>query len=463
MENKFWEYFKEICKIPRESGNEENIANYIVNFAKERNLEYHKDSLNNVIVYKKATDTERENETICLQGHIDMVCQKAKGSNHDFEKDPIEIVVEENIVKAKDTTLGADNGIGLSYILTILDSNEIKHPNLECIFTVEEETTMKGALSLDYTKIKSKRIISIDNEEEDKISIGSMGIREYWAEKNVEYTSIFNKENFTAFTLEFFNFKGGHSGIDIGDKERVNPIKLFADSFKNLEIYIENLECGSRPNAIPVECKIDFVVANKDIDKLNNIISDLKSKEIHGNVSIEEKELPEKAITKENSLEILNVVNEYKNGVLASEDGKPLLTSNFAILKKEEDKVKIVVSFRNSVVNLAKEYTNYVKRIFNAYNFTLFYIDEYPAYEAKETNHLISTAVEIYEKMYGKKIVPAPVNGALECGAFSDKIDNLEFIAVGPNIYNAHSIDEYVEIDSANKMYNYVVNLIENI
>lgn len=463
MKNKFWSFFEQICKIPRESGNEGEIANYLVDFAKERNLKYYKDELNNVVIYKDATDENKKEEVIALQGHIDMVCEKAKGSTHDFTKDAIEIVKEEKILRAKDTTLGADNGIGLSYILTILDSNEIKHPNLECIFTIEEETTMKGALNLDYSKIKSKRIISIDNEEEDKISIGSMGIREYWASKEVSYIETNKLEKPHSYTLDLYGFKGGHSGADIADAERVNPIKLFAKMFTSLDMYIENIDGGTKPNAIPVECKVSFCIEEKDTQKLNEIISNLEGEEIYGKYTLEEKEVENLAITKENTKEIINCINEYKNGVLAKENGKIQLTSNFGLVKKDGDKVNIIVSFRNNVINLAEEYTKYVKYIFSAYNFVMSYIDEYPAYETKGTNYLIEKSVEIYEEMFGKTVVPAPVNGALECGAFSDKIENLEFIAVGPNIYNAHSIDEYVEIESAEKMYKYVVKLIENI
>ena len=461
IKNNFWAFFQEISKIPRESENEKGIADYIENFAKERNLKYVRDELHNIVIYKDATDEARKDEVIALQGHQDMVCQKTKESKHNFLTDPIEIIKEKDILKALDTTLGADNGMGVSFMLSILDSKDIKHPNLECIFTVQEETSMKGALNLPFDKIKTKRIISLDNEEDDKICIGSMGIREYNAERKVTETSISGKD---VYELEFYNFKGGHSGIDIKDKTRTNTNKLLANTLRDLNVYLIDINGGTKANAIPYETKAIFAIDSENVSKLKDRIEELKNSNLYGKMKFVKLDNNySKAITKEDSKEVIDCILEYRNGVLEQNSDGALLTSNFGVMSRKGDVIEIIVSFRNKVVSLAENFTAEMKELYNKHGFKLTYIDEYPAYETKGTNDLIEKSAAIYEKMFGKKVTVESVEGALECGAFAFNIEGVEFIAIGPNIHNAHSVDEYVEIESANNMYKYTIELLENL
>ena len=225
---KVMKYFEEISKIPRKSGEEDKIVEYLKNFAIERNLEYYTDNYRNIIIKKNATPGKENNKPIALQAHTDMICEKTPESKHDFSKDGLDLYVEDDFIKAKGTTLGADNGIGVAIILAVLDCEKIKAPKLECIFTSEEETTMLGAINLDLDNIESNRIISLDNGKEGKILVSSAECNE-WKGK-VNFTR--EKTAKPGFELVYDNFKGGHSGGNIGDETRGNPIKLAIEILK---------------------------------------------------------------------------------------------------------------------------------------------------------------------------------------------------------------------------------------
>lgn len=220
----YLDYFFEISKIPRKSGEEKKIADYLVKFAKERELKYYRDEIDNVIIWKEASTGYENKGILALQSHTDMICEKILESVHDFSNDKLDIYIEDDFVKARGTTLGADNGVGVAYMLSILDSKEIKAPKLECIFTVQEETTMNGARFIDETKLLSNRMISFDNFSESDMWVSSANSKEWELKSNIEYDNI-SEEN-TTYKFELKDFMGGHSGLDIGDLDRVNPIKL---------------------------------------------------------------------------------------------------------------------------------------------------------------------------------------------------------------------------------------------
>jgi len=268
----FLKYFYEISKIPRKSGNEEKIAKYLIEFAKERNLKYYTDSKFNVIIWKDASIGYEDKEILGFQCHTDMVCEKVDGSNHDFLKDSLDLIIENGFLKAKDTTLGADNGIGVAYILEILDSN-LNTPKLECIFTSTEETTMEGVRFLDGNILKSKRIISFDNFLDTEILVSSATAKR-WVSK-IYMKRQEKDENLIYYKLDISGFKGGHSGIDIWNKKRGNPIKIVADMLNELEsISISEIKGGSSENVIPRDIKIVFAIEKSE----RGIIEKIESK-----------------------------------------------------------------------------------------------------------------------------------------------------------------------------------------
>ena len=289
----FLNYFYEISKIPRKSGNEEKIAKYLIEFAKERNLKYYTDNKFNVVIWKDASIGYEDKEILGFQCHTDMVCEKVDGSTHDFLKDSLKLKVEDGYIKTYGTTLGADNGIGVSYILEILDSN-LKTPKLECIFTTQEETTMEGARFLDGNILKSKRIISFDNFLDTEILISSATAKRWISKIYMKRQE--KDENLIYYKLDISGFKGGHSGIDIWDKKRGNPIKIVANNLNELEsIRVVEISDGSSENVIPRDIKVVFAIEEKERGILEKIENNLESlKKVYGNIDIYLKELEDK-------------------------------------------------------------------------------------------------------------------------------------------------------------------------
>ena len=271
--NKLIDFFKEISKIPRNSKCEEKIADYLCDFAKKRNLWYKKDKNNNVIIKRKASIGYENKNTILFQAHTDMVCVKTKESKHDFSKDPIEIIQNERILKAKDTSLGADDGIGVAILMLLLDENEIKLPNIECLFTTEEEIGMNGARSFNYSDIEAKYLINLDGEEENTAIVGCAGgvTTEYTKEVNISEC-----KDKKVYTLEINGLYGGHSGVDI-DKGRMNSNYLAAnllDDIKDIEII--SWKGGTKDNAIANSTSVIFASSNDSFkDLIDNKVESL--------------------------------------------------------------------------------------------------------------------------------------------------------------------------------------------
>ena len=341
----FLKYFYEISKIPRKSGNEEKIAKYLIEFAKERNLKYYTDSKFNVIIWKDASIGYEDKEILGFQCHTDMVCEKVDGSNHDFLKDSLDLIIENGFLKAKDTTLGADNGIGVAYILEILDSN-LNTPALECIFTSTEETTMEGVRFLDGNILKSKRIISFDNFLDTEILISSATAKR-WVSKI--YMKRQEKDgNLIYYKLDISGFKGGHSGIDIWDKKRGNPIKIVVDNLNELEsIRVVEISGGSSENVIPRDINVVFAIEESEKDILEKIGNNLESlKKVYGNIDIYLRELEDEEkeeigiYSKEDSKKLLEYIVNYKNGPLEyDEEGNIILSGNLGRIESFENYV----------------------------------------------------------------------------------------------------------------------------
>lgn len=270
-------YFEEISKIPRMSGKEEKIADYVEEFAKKRNLKYKRDQYGNLIVVKESV-INKDKESVILQCHLDMVCEKENNISHDFEKDGLEIYVENDCIKANGTTLGADNGIGIAIILEILNSNEIQYPRIEAIFTVQEETTMLGAKVIDTSSLLAKKMICLDNMNQEELVIGCAGAKIF--EYEIKGNTINNiSDDFCSVRISMTGFKGGHSGKDISEK-RGNPIKEMGYLLKNIdnnyELYIKNINGGRKVNVIPRECYCDIYIKKDEIEKIGREIEALK-------------------------------------------------------------------------------------------------------------------------------------------------------------------------------------------
>ena len=465
----FLKYFYEISKIPRKSGNEEKIAKYLIEFAKERNLKYYTDSKFNVVIWKDASIGYEDKEILGFQCHTDMVCEKIDGSTHDFLKDSIKLKVEDGYIKTYDTTLGADNGIGVSYILEILDSN-LKTPKLECIFTTQEETTMEGVRFLDGNILKSRRIISFDNFLDTEILISSATAKR-WVSK-IYMKRQEKDENLIYYKLDISGFKGGHSGIDIWDKKRGNPIKIVVDSLNELEsIRVVEISGGSSENVIPRDIKVVFAIEESEKDILEKIGNNLESlKKVYGNIDIYLKELEDKEkeeikiYSKEDTKRLLEYIVNYKNGPLEyDEEGNVILSGNLGRIESFENYVLLKYSVRYNDKKIGEKLVSEIEEDMKKYNVICEESSYMLGYEEPKESKLLNIVEKVYIEVMGNIPKKKKSQACLECGYLGQKIENLEYIAIAPNIFDAHSPKERVEIASANNVWKIVEKIIGKI
>lgn len=464
----FLKYFYEISKIPRKSGNEEKIAKYLIKFAKERNLKYYTDSKFNVIIWKDASIGYEDKEILGFQCHTDMVCEKVDGSGHDFLKDSLDLIIENKFLKAKDTTLGADNGIGVAYILEILDSN-LNTPKLECIFTSTEETTMEGVRFLDGNILKSKRIISFDNFLDTEILVSSATAKR-WVSK-IYMKRQEKDENLIYCKLNMSGFKGGHSGIDIWNKKRGNPIKIVADILNEFQsISISEIKGGSSENVIPRDIKVVFAIEENERDILEKIESKLEIiKKVYGNICIYLRELEEKEkgqiriYSKEDSKRLLEYIVNYKNGPLEyDKEGNVILSGNLGRIESFENYVLLKYSVRYNDKKIGEKLVSEIEENMEKYNVICEESSYMLGYEEPKESKLLDIVEKAYIEVMGNIPKKKKSQACLECGYLGQKIENLEYIAIAPNIFDAHSPKERVEIASANKVWKIIEELIEN-
>ena len=480
-------FFKEISAIPRKSGEEKAIREYLENFAKERNLEYETDKYENIVIRKRINDSD---VFLGLQAHTDMICEKNQDVQHDFSKDPITLFFEEDMIFANGTTLGADNGIGVAIILAVLDSVETAY-NIEGIFTVQEETTMIGAIEIDKNMIKSRKIISLDNGKEGKVLVSSANCNE-WA---VEFQAKKEKCKYSEiYELSYSNFLGGHSGGNIGEENRGNPIKLLAEAIKTVEEFaIIDIFGGSRVNVIPRDANIKFAVNDSKglfnlkqvlekqrqeypmaqivLEKVeNNEIQIIENdEEIEGNkedfinVFEEQKNNLQYAFSTESSRKIIEILLEIKHGALQrDEKNNVILSSNLADIKIEEEKVIIEFSERANRKDLEKNLLKQISEFLERNELKIVWHQELKGVEKNPNSKLLNKTKDVYKKLYNKEMEEVVSQGVVEGGFFADKIENCEYICIGPNTYDVHSPKERLSISSLQRVWEYLKELLKN-
>ena len=440
-------YFEEIMNIPRESGKEEKIAQYLIDYAKENNLEYHLGKYNTVFFRKN----NNSNKTIILQAHSDMVCVST--NNYDFDNKGIPFYIDGDYYRAKNTSLGADDGIGVAIILAILQEHE-NMPNIEVMITTQEETTMLGAMNFDYSKITGKTLISLDGIKEADIESSSAGMCSITLNKKISYSS--RKNN--TYKLSIKGFRGGHSGDDI-DKNRCNAIKLIASILKRLNCtQISNIEIGTRDNVIPSEGYVIFS-SEYDADTIKNEIEnfnfDLSKEDSNFHYDIETLDTSE-AI--EQSDDIVNLLNDLKNGLLEtySDDGFPLLSSNIGKVSIETDKVTIKYSIRSSDKSKEEDLINETKKTAEKYGFELVVDSIKPFLPFKEKSKIRELLAESYKDLYGKDTTIKKIHACMEGGILSSNIQDLDICTIAPTIENCHSVNENVSISSTERVYKWL-------
>lgn len=454
-------FFKEISDIPRGSGNEEEIRDYLVDFAKKRNLEYYTDEYFNVIIRKPASKGYEDKDYLGFQGHTDMICEKEDLSSHNFEKDPIELIKDGDFIKANGTTLGADNGIGVAVMLAILDDNSLKSPKIECIFTVQEETTMIGAKLIDVNQIKSKRIISLDNGKEGKMVISSANCMEWYGKVNKEYIEL---EDAKTYELEYSNFMGGHSGGNIADVKRGNPIKLGIEILSRFDdIYLNKICGGSRVNVIPRDFKVEFSCSRDISSAINDEIA--KQKDFYGDdveISLKEIESEKKAFSKDTTMKIINFVNSYNNGALKfDENNNVMLSANFGAINEFEDYFRLEYSLRSNNMSYRDAYLENLEKQVRENDIEIIWEQELNGFEPDYTSDLVCMTSKVYKELFGKEIEKIIIQEVVEGGFFKARMGNVEYICIGANTFDIHSPKERVSISSLERTWRLIRNIIE--
>jgi dipeptidase D len=450
----FWKFFWDISQIPRRSGSENKTINYLIKFAKQNNFRYYSDNFNNIIIYKD----NQAPKTIGLQAHIDMICEKEPFSKHNFDTDPLQLMVENGFVSARHTSLGADNGIGVAYILAILES-DIKNVNFECIFTSSEEIDMSGAKNIDASKLITRQIISFDNFREDELVIGSTSA--------AGWTAIFNSpkianKNDILHKITLKGFLGGHSGIDISDASRGNPIKIMCHlltTFSNIKLASINSNKDGQMNAIPTSCEAIFSIDNIVAEKIKKELTSLKKK--FPNASITQKTVKslEPVFSKIDTQKIFALVDNFDQNIRLDPHGI-LFSANFGRLETIKNQVLGAFSMRTNSQQLQK---THIKKIESNIKKNDFIINDFLFIPIGRQNNgselVLKTALE-YELFFQKTPQIIKTNGCLEWSFFTTKIPNLEFVTFAPNILNAHSTHERLDITSANRVFNFLKKLL---
>ncbi len=469
-------YFAEICKIPHGSGNEKELSDFLVKFAKDRNLWVHQDSLYNVIIKKPASKGYENLPPIILQGHMDMVCEKNKDKVHDFTKDAIELIIKDDFLKANGTTLGADNGIAVAMSLALLDSEKIPHPSLEVLVTTSEETGMFGANVVDPSLFDSKILINIDTETEGTfISCCAGGVR----------TNIFFPLQYANLSDEYIycnisikGLLGAHSGTGI-NKERGNAIKLLARALHSINLYhsifIKEINGGSKENVIPRESEATIAVKKQDLDAVKNILCDLEKtyKEEYrvneSTVSIifdTNSSIVEQVFTKELTEKIISAILLSPNGVQNMSldiEGLVETSCNVGVIRTLEDKISIDSSIRSSVASKKYDLLEKFKMLAKLLDAEINVTGDYPAWEYNQNSHLRDIFIKTYEETYGEQPIITAVHAGLECGIFLKKFENIDMIAFGPSIYYAHTPEEKLSLSSLARTWEFFKAILLNI
>lgn len=471
-----WNYFYEITQIPRPSKKEEKIIAYLLEFAKKHNLEVKKDDAGNVLITKPATKGKENLPTVILQGHVDMVCEKNSGTKHDFDNDPIETYVDGEWLKAKGTTLGADNGMGVAAALTILASDTIEHGKLECLFTVDEETGLTGAYALGKDFLNGDILINLDTEEEGEIYIGCAG------GKITTVTFDYKKQDIPAnyfwFRVQVNGLNGGHSGSEIhkglGNANKILNRYLWALSRK-FDLALAEIDGGNLHNAIAREAYaiagIPYSHKEDVIVELNTLAPDieaeLKAVDPNLKMTVSSTDTPAFIIDKDTTSNLLNGIYACPHGVLAMSHEIPGLvetSTNLASVKmKEGDKIVITTSQRSSTNSLKDDAGNIVNAVFTLAKAKVEHSAGYPGWKPNPDSKVLAVAKKAYKDLFGKEAEIMAIHAGLECGLFLEKYPHLDMISCGPTIRNAHSPEEQIEIASVEKWWNFLLETLKNI
>lgn len=469
-------YFEEVCQVPRPSKREGKIIAYLKAFGEKQGLETITDEAGNVLIRKPATPGMENRKTVVLQSHMDMVCEKNGGVEHDFLTDPIETVVDGEWLRAKGTTLGADNGIGIATELAVLAADDIEHGPLECVFTVDEETGLTGAFAMKQGFMNGDILINLDSEDEGELFIGCAGGANTTAV--FTYQSIPAPQDYFYFQVAVKGLTGGHSGDDI-NKGRANANKLLVRFLTQLAskytLYLCEIDGGNLHNAIPREAHALCAVPMKDKESVR-VDLNIYTAELENEFSVTEPNLQtelssespcKEAIDTETTSRLLKSLYAVHNGVYAMSQDIPGLvetSSNLASVKQVEgNQIKVVTSQRSSILSSRKDMSEMIRSAFTLGGAEVSTGDGYPGWKPNPSSPILKVAVESYKKLFGVDPKVKAIHAGLECGLFLEKYPSLDMVSFGPTLRGVHSPDERMLIPTVDKFWRHLLDILVHI
>ena len=468
-----WNHFADLNAVPRASKKEEQVRQFMVDFGNSLGLETLEDEIGNVIIKKPASPGMENRKTVILQSHLDMVHQKNNDTDFDFATQGIDMLIDGDWVRAKGTTLGADNGLGVAAIMAILKSSDIKHPPIEALFTIDEETGMTGAQNLNGSLLEGRILLNLDTEEDDEIGIGCAGGIDVTASRDYDLLNVDDSETY-GIKITVKGLNGGHSGMEI-HKGLGNSNKILGRLLQSLsaEYQIAQVNGGGLRNAIPREAWALIVVNNDDVAKVSRELEDA-AWEIKEEFQTIDPDLtilidakvaaPEKALNVSDSQSFTEMLNALHNGVYKmSEDIEDLVeaSNNVARVILENGTAEIHNLTRSSVEDSKMEVANKLKDAFTKAGFETKYSGAYPGWQPNPNSEILKTLEEIYTQMFQEKPNVAACHAGLECGILGERMHGLDMISFGPTIKGAHSPDERASISSTQKFWKYLLEILK--
>lgn len=462
-------YFEEICAIPHGSRNTKAISDYLVSFAKAHGLRYRQDESNNVVIFVPGTCGLEDHESVILQGHMDMVCEKDAGCPLDMAVDGLDVTHDGCCIFAKGTTLGGDDGIAVAYALAILDDNTIAHPPLEVIITVDEEIGMLGAAAMDLADVKGRTMLNLDSEDEGIFTVSCAGGATCTVSLNAERKAVYGP----CVRLSVEGLRGGHSGAEI-HKNRANANKVMGDFLgriqKLMPLCLTSFSGGSKDNAIPRACQATVVAMGIGLERINDIAAQLQQevRETYDEPealvqAFDVDALGGNALTTAATADVISLLCAAPNGVQAYCPDMPELvqTSLNLGIAKLGDRFTATFSVRSSV-NAEKEgLITKLKELADFYNGTYSQFGTYPAWEFKKDSRLRDVMVPIYTRMFGKEPKVLAIHAGLECGLLGDKLPGLDCVSIGPQMHDIHTSREKLEIASTKRTWDFLLEVLK--
>lgn len=464
-------WFEQISRIPRGSGNIKEISNFLVSFAKERNLEYRQDEAMNVILIKEASEGYENEEAFIIQGHMDMVAVKTAETVKDMTKEGLDLEIKDGYLYAKGTSLGGDDGIAVAYMLALLDSKDIPHPRLEAVITVDEEVGMDGARVIDLSMLKGKRLLNIDSEEEGALLAGCAGGVRVCCSVGGQKT----ETKGSLYELCIYGLQGGHSGVEI-HKKRANANVLLGEIItgisEKVSVSLYKAEGGFADNAISVWANARLVVSAEECGRLEEVCSQITEQiqnswqEAEPELQIVLKKLEEGSflgIIPEDTQKMGRLIVSLPNGVQAMSRDIPELVEtslNLGMLKWEDDRLYCDYSVRSSIDSEKQKLIDRLLAITEQTGGSCEVSGSYPGWAFRADSPLRKKMVSIYEKMYGKPPKVEAIHAGLECGLFMEKIQNLDCVSFGPDILDIHTVNEKLDIASAKRVWEYLLEIL---